>query len=390
MQTLQQELKEPRRVTNLVAELVQDWRSRLVCDCPELNAIARESIILWLLGKDLERFERLNSFELALAQQAMAYRWRILQQRYLGVSPNLAYHRLTTRLGSLVIVRNKIRALVNLSQDRASALADVLQELIQELLQRDRYIQQQLAWITECTKDAKLRTSLLLATTEEYCLRPIRNQPLIVYRFVNHLRRTQQGGVTQVPSNNLIRLFSDEILTIESDSPFTFSDTLALSAYQDTQEREEQQAMRQVVKQEFAIYLEAQLGSTAVQWLQMYLQGKSQEAIATALNLSVKEVYRLRERVSYHAVRVFGLKNHPELVSNWLETSLEENNFGLTPQQWQQFCERLPSSQRQVLELKKAGKNLDQIATALNRKITRVTSEWNHLCLAAKAIRSEG
>ncbi len=93
---LQQELKEPRRVTNLVAEVVQDWISRLVCDCPELNAIARESIIPWLLGKDLERFELLNSFELTLAQQAIVYPWHILQQRYLRVSPHLAYHRLTT------------------------------------------------------------------------------------------------------------------------------------------------------------------------------------------------------------------------------------------------------------------------------------------------------
>jgi len=50
-------------------------------------------------------------------------------------------------------------------------VVDVLQEVIQELLQSDRYMQQQMAWIAECTVDARLRNALLFASTEEYCLR---------------------------------------------------------------------------------------------------------------------------------------------------------------------------------------------------------------------------
>ncbi len=390
MQTLQQETKERDRVTKCVAGLAQDWRVRLACDCPQQSEKTRESIIRWLIGDDLEKFTRLNSCELALAQQAMAYRYRILRQRYLGIVPSQAYRHLTTRLGSLVLLRNKINSFVTLGHDRQQAFLDVLQEVIQELLQRDRYMQQQIAWIAECTNDAKLGTALLLAATEEYCLRPIRNQPLLAYRFFNYLRRTQPGGLTQIPKNNSIRLLSDELLTQDSDNPLSFLDSQALSEYQDTQAIAEQQALRMAVQQEFASYLATRLGSTAVQWLKLYLQGKSQEAIARQLNLSVKEVYRLREKISYHAVRMFGLKHRPELVNSWLETSLQEHNFGLTPQQWQQFWQRLTPQQRQVIKLQKAGKDLEAIAQALNLKNQQLMSEWSKLYLTAQTLRSQG
>lgn len=389
MQTLQQESKEGDR-TNIAAELARDWRSRLACECSEQSTTNRESIICWLLGEDLERFNGIDASKLALTRQAMEYRYRILRQRYLGQPQAQAYRHLTNRLGSLVLVRNKIRAFLAFSQDRTSTLVDVLQEVIQELLQRDRYLQQEITWIAQCTNNSQLRTALLLAATEEYCLRPIRNQPLLVYRFVNYIRRKQQGGVTQVPDRTLLRLYSDRILTEDGDDTFSVVDTQALAVYQDAQVHEEKQALRQTIKHEFSSYLADKMGSQAVQWLHLYLQGKSPEAIARQLSLSVKEVYRLREKISYHAVRVFGLKHHPELVSNWLETSLLENSFGLMPQQWQQFWSELTPRQRQVIELKKAGKNLEAIASFLNCKISQVTNEWYKLCLTAQALRSQG
>lgn len=375
-------------MAKLAEDLAQDWRSRLKADCPEQSAATRESIIHWLLGNDLERFALLNPNQLEIARQAMAYRYRILRHRYLGLAPEQAYRHLITRLGSLVLLRQKIRTWVALSRDRQRAVVDVLQEVLQELMHSDRYMQQQMTWITECTSDVKLRNALLLASTEEYCLRPIRNQPLLVYRFVNYLRRTSRGGITQVPTNDLIRLVSDQVVTDDSDNPISLFDTQALATYQDTQAMEQQQALGQAVQKEFSSYLATQLGPIAVQWLQLYLQGRSQEVIARKLNLPVKEVYRLREKISYHAVRVFALKYQPELVSNWLETSLLEHSFGLTPQQWQQFWERLTPRQRQMIELLKAGKDIEAIAQALNLKSHQVMGEWSKLYLTAQAIRS--
>lgn len=302
----------------VVKDLTQNWQTRLSLDCPEQSAATRDSIIRWLLGNDLEQFETLNPVQLKIAQQSMEYRHRILQARYLGLGPERAYRNLTTRLGSVMLLRNKIRTWVALSRDRQRAVVDVLQEVIQELLQGDRYMRQQITWIAECSGDPRLRNALLFASIEEYCLRPIRNQPLLVYRFVNYLRRMQRGGLTQVPTDNLLQLVSEDFHTEDSENPLNLLDMQAITNHQDMLTLIEQQDLRTTVKQEFSSYLENQLGAIAVQWFELYLQGQSQDAIARSLNLPVKNIYRLREKVIYHALRVFALKAQPELVDNWL------------------------------------------------------------------------
>jgi len=389
MQTLKQGFEESNLMT-LADELEQDWRDRLASDYPTLSPVTSQSIVRWLLGDNVERFETLLPNQLVIAKQAMDYRYRILRQRYLGVEPVRAYRNLTNRLGGLVTLRNKIRTWVSLSRDRQRAVADVLQEVIQELLNSDRYIQKQIAWIAQCTDDTRLRDALLLTTVEEYCLRPIRNQPLLVYRFVNFLRRSQRGGMTHVPEGDMVRLVSEEMTLDDTDSPVSLLDSQATADYQDTQAFEEQQTLRLSVRQEFENYLREteNLGPVAAQWLRLYLQGQSQEAIASALNMPVKQVYRLREKISYHAIRVFSIKAKPELVASWLETSLQEHSLGLTPVQWQEYWETLTPEQQQLIDKLKSGKTVDAIAKDLNLKINQVIGEWSKLYLAAQALRS--
>ncbi len=387
MQTLRQGFEERNLMTKLADQLEQEWRSRLANDYPNQSPATSQSIIRWLLGESLERFETLMPNQVAIVRQAMDYRYRILRQRYLGIEPERAYRNLTTRLAGLVTLRNKIRTWVSLSRDRQRAVVDVLQEVIQELLNSDRYIQKQITWIAQCTEDTRLRDTLLLTTIEEYCLRPIRNQPLLVYRFVNFLRRSQRGGMTHVPEGDMVRLVSEEVTLEETDAPVSLLDNQAIADYQDNQAWEEQQTLRMSVRQEFEAYLIEKLGSEAVQWLRLYLQGQSQEAIASALNKPVKEVYRLREKISYHAVHVFSIKGKPELVANWLEVSLQEHNLGLMPVQWQEFLASLTPEQRQLLEQLKAGKTPEAIAKDLNLKMNHVMGEWSKLYLAAQALR---
>lgn len=375
-------------MVKLADELAQDWQMRLLSDYPEQSSATRQSIVRWLLGENLERFDTLMPNQLDIAKQAMDYRYRILRQRYLGVEPERAYRNLTSRLAGLVTLRNKIRTWVSLSRDRQRAVVDVLQEVIQELLNSDRYIQSQIAWIAQCTEDMRLRDALLLTSVEEYCLRPIRNQPLLVYRFVNFLRRSQRGGMTHIPEKDKVRLVSEEVTPDDTDAPVSLLDSQAIADYQDAQAFEEQQTLRQLVRREFEDYLTENLGPEAAQWLQLYLQGKSQEAIAKALNKPVKEIYRLREKISYHAIRVFSVKAKPELVANWLETSLQEHNLGLTPVQWQELLESLTPQQRQLLEQRKQGKSIEAIAKDLNLKVNQVIGEWSKLYLAAQALRS--
>jgi len=390
MQTLKQGFEERNLVMGSEAEkLTQYWRQRLAAECPEQSEANRESIIFWLLGSNSQRFDLLNSKELDIAKQAMEYRYRILRQRYLGIARERAYRNLITRLGSLVTLRNKIQTWISLSRDRQRSVVDVLQEVLQELLQGDNYMQQQMACIAEFTTDARLNNSLLFASMEEYCLRPVRNQPLLAYRFVNYLRRTQRGGLTQVPGSDLIRLVSEEILTDDNDNRVNLADNQAIAEYQEAQQIEEQQLLRNAVKQEFETYLQENLGQDAVQWLRLYLQGKSQDEIAKKLSKPIKEIYRLREKISYHAVRVFAVKGKPELVDNWLEISLDEHNLGLTPQKWQQLHEKLTSTERQLLELRKAGKSIEEIAKQLKLKTHQVMGEWSKIYLAAQNLRTQ-
>jgi hypothetical protein len=297
-----------------------------------------------------------------------------------------------SRLASLVTLRNKIQTWISLSRDRQRSVLDVLQEVIQELLQSDNYMQQQMASITQLTGDPRLKDALLFASVEEYCLRPIRNQPLLVYRFVNYLRRTQRGGLTQVPGSDLVKLVSEEVLTDDSDNRINLADSQAITDYQEAQNLEEQQALRTEVKQEFETYLRENLGEQgeeAVEWLRMYLQGKPQDAIAKKLNKPIKEIYRLREKISYHAVRVFAIKGKPELLDAWLGTGLEEHNFGLTPKQWEQLPGKLTPTQKQILEMRKAGDTIEAIAPRLKLKTHQAMGEWTKVYLAAQALRSQ-
>ena len=305
--------------------LTTEWRSRLEADIPSHSAATRESIVRWLLGDRTSRFDDLTPTARQIAEQAMDYRYRILRQRYLGFGPERAYKSLIQRLSSLFLIRNKIRTWIALSRDRQRTVVDVLQEIIQELLQTDTYMQQQILWISKCTADTRLRNALLLASTEEYCLRPIRNQPLLSYRFVNYLRRSQRGGMTQVPAQEFIRLVSEEISPDDSEGSVSLLDSQAVSQYQDAQATEEQQELRAAVCQRFEDYLMDKLGPTATEWLRLYLQGRSQEAIAEALDMPVRQVYRLREKINYHAVRVFASKNQQELVVAWLGNTSERN-----------------------------------------------------------------
>ncbi len=388
MQTLKQGFEEHNLMTKLADKLEQSWQNRLLSDYPTQSPATSKSIIRWLLGENPDRFDTMLPNQLAISNQAMDYRYRILRQRYLGVEPERAYRNLISRLAGLVTLRNKIRTWVSLSRDRQRAVVDVLQEVIQELLNSDRYIQKQITWIAQCTDDLRLRDALLLTSIEEYCMRPIRNQPLLVYRFVNFLRRAQRGGMTHVPEGELVRVVSEEVTPEDTDAPISLLDSQAVADYQDDQAWEEQQTLRLSVRKEFEAYLTENLGPEAARWLQLYLQGQSQEAIATALNKPVKEVYRLREKISYHAIRVFSIKEKPELVASWLENSLQDHSLGLTPGQWQQYWDSLTIEQRQLLEQLKAKKPIEAIAKDLNLKINQVIGEWSKLYLAAQALRS--
>lgn len=374
--------------STLAEELAQEWKTRLETDCPNYDASTRESILCWLLGDYLQEWEEFDPAKRAITVRGFDFTYRILRERYLGVGPEKAYQNLIQRLGGLVMLRQKIRAWVATTRDRQRTALDVLQEVIQEMLNSDRYLQQKMAQISRCTADSRLRNALLLASLEEYCVRPIRNQPLLVYRFVNYLRRSQKGGLTQVPTQEWVQFLSEEISLKDTEDTVSLLDSEATSQYEDGVFWEEKQELRQQVREEFLTYLAEQVEPNAAEWLRLYLEGYSQEAIAGIMEMPVRQVYRLREKVTYHAIRVFAIKQRPELVAHWLEISLNENSFGLTADRWRAYWENLNEEQREIIRGLKKGKSLEAIAADLKMKTTQVIREWTKLYLEAQSLRN--
>jgi DNA-binding CsgD family transcriptional regulator len=375
-------------MSDLPSQINAYWQERLSEECAQHSASHREAIAAWLIGEDPQRFNELPAEQVAIVRQAMDYRYRILVQRYLGLTSEKAFKNLMQRLGGLAIVREKVRAWLAVSRDRQRTVVDVLQEVVQEMLQGDKYILQQVAWIGNCTKHPRLRDALMLATLEEYCLRPVRNQPLVAYRFVNYLRRSQRGGVTNVPKNDAIKMVSDAVADEDGDSAYSLLDRQVLENYQEEQEWEETQVLRSQVKEQMLAYLEETLGSDAREWLRLYLLGKTPEEIAQRLQLDIKQVYRLREKISYHAVKVFAVKSQPEMVAEWLKTSLREHNLGLTGHQWQSLHQSMSEQQRQILQAVQAGTAIEAIAKSLGIKTNQVVSEWSQIYLQAQELRN--
>ncbi len=373
---------------SMADKMADQWLSRVRADYPDQSESVYDGVVGWLLGRSPDRLDQVAPEDLSLVQQAMTYRYRILQQRYWGVSPEQGYRHLIKRLSGLFLVRNKISTWIALSRDRRRTVVDVVQEVVQEMMRSDRYLGDEIQWIATCTGQERLRSLLTLASLEEYCLRPIRNQPLIMYRFVNYLRRSQRGGMTQVPTGALIRLVSDEIAPDDSDEVLSLIDSQAWNQYEETQAALEQQSQRQQVKETLMIYLQRHLNEEAVRWLELHLQGFSQEQIALAMNLPVQQVYRLREKISYHALKIFALKEQPALVLHWLKTSLQDHSLGLTPSQWQTFWQGLTLEQQQMLEAAQSGQSLEVVAQQLGLKPKQVQGQWVKLYLQAQALRT--
>jgi DNA-binding NarL/FixJ family response regulator len=105
--------------------------------------------------------------------------------------------------------------------------------------------------------------------------------------------------------------------------------------------------------------------------------------------MPIKQVYRLREKVSYHAVNVFGLKVNPNAVQNWLQTSPKEHNLGLTPSQLQQFLATCTPEELSIFEAMKDGESVEAIAKKLGKKTNQVMAIWTKIYLAAQQLRTE-
>ena len=368
--------------------IFQTWTTKLATEFPGESKDVRQGILQWLMGPNPERFEQVSLDSPGVLTQALDYRYRILRQRYGDASPAKAYARLIKRLSSLFLIHGKVRAWIASSRDRQRLLTDVLQKVIQEMIRRDSYLRQQVIWLGKCTREPEIRNLLMLASIEEYCLRPIHNQPLLVYRLVEYLNRLPPEGTTNLLTEELTRLVSEEIAADDSKVLMDLQDVEDLVA--SMEKAEEEQLLRQQLKQRFSQYLTDVLDPTAAQWLELHLQGLTQVMIAQQLNLSTSEAHDLREKVRYEAIRIFTLREQPNVVFDWLKTSLEEHNLGLQADQWQAFYSSCSPWQKNIIEQLKSGHTFEEIAQDNQLELRQVTGEWAQIYLNAQSLREQG
>lgn len=372
----------------LLQTLTQEWRSRLDETCSDQPEKVRSSILQWLLGENPERLNQLSPAEQRLVCGGLNYRYRILTERYLRVSPEKAHELLMRRFASLTQIGQKVFALVEQSRDRQRTIMQVVEEVIQEMLENDRHLQNQCQWIHHCTPIPRLRSLLLFTALEEYGLRSVHNLPLILYRIYNHLKRSQRGGLTQVPSNQLIHLSSEQLFGGTEDEYFNVLEPQAIFQHEREQAELELNGYRRNVQKDFEQHLAQELDDTAVQWFRLYMKGYTQEVIAKTLQIPIKKIYRLREKISYHAIRIFSLRIKPDLVAEWLHTSLQEHGLGLTPQQWIIYRQTLSSRQCEILDALKAGETFETIAVKYKTSTNQIMGEWARLFFAAQELRN--
>ncbi|PSB58771.1 hypothetical protein [Chamaesiphon polymorphus] len=165
-------------MTKTIEQIKYKWENRISVECAQQNKITQITILNWLLGEHPEQWETFTDRQLENAEKEMNYRLCILNRRYLEASPKAAYKHLMERLGNCRAIRARILAEIPMSRDRDRRIVDALEKLVQEMLQsvreasryESRYIQQQIAWIKQCSHIPHLRTALLPTIIEEYCL----------------------------------------------------------------------------------------------------------------------------------------------------------------------------------------------------------------------------
>lgn len=179
-------------MSNIVNHLQSYWESRLLTDYPSIDCTQRNSIQQWLLAEKVEKIETLTVQELVTVTRTLNSRYRILQRHYLGVTPIQAYRHLFDSLGAIILKIPQLRGWSRQNRERQKVIINTLQQMVEDMLQADPYLQQQKTWIAKCTRDISLRNALLLTIIEEYCGYSLANHSLLLHLLFNFLNRQSQ------------------------------------------------------------------------------------------------------------------------------------------------------------------------------------------------------
>jgi hypothetical protein len=145
-------------------------------------------------------------------------------------------------------------------------------------------------------------------------------------------------------------------------------------------------SLRGRVVEELLTYLKERDQDDCADYFTLRLLDLPTQEIEDLLNLTPRQRDYLQQRFKYHLLR-FSLSHHWELVHEWLEAGLEKN-FGLTPQQWQTFNDRISDKQHKLLTLKQQGIPDAEAAKIVGLTPTQFQKQWTRLLEQAWDIRN--
>lgn len=319
--------------------------------------------------------------------------WQVALARH-RLQKCIAYYRLGSRQGR-VDLHSTLSALVyryiapnrtQLSfQARYTLIEDFLQNFYVEVLKTFRRENQLPDTYTPRTR---LELAEYMAFSEHYAKRRINlpgcgSQRLIMLRAQGFARRQPQD--TTLDMEMVVESGRGEEAEAFNRSPIVHQvrEQMVANAVDSGDN-----VLREKVLVELFEYLRSQDQEDCVDYLTLRLQDLSAQEIDEILNLSPRQRDYLQQRFKYH-VEKFARSHNWQLVHEWLGADLEQN-LGMPSQQWQQFVGQLSTEQQQIVDLKLARVNDQEIARQIRCTPKQVQKRWSKILELAWQTRNQG
>lgn len=369
------QLQQEQEIQAFAQSLLPELQAGLKSASVPRNAVAVAQRIAREVDRICRKSDRIqNSGDVASWQQSLA-RHRLQKI--------LAYYRLGSERGrvelhsslSTMVYRHIAPAQAQLGfQARYNLIEDFLQGFYIETL---RAFRREHGTIENYSPRTRLELAEYMAFAEQYAKRrislPGRNaQQLVILRA--------QGFAKGQPPETCI----DLELAMESAKGEETEMHGRSSAVQQVREQMVAEAIdpaesvvRDRVIDTLIEYFEAQGQADCIDYLVLRLQDLPANEIDEILGLSSRQRDYLQQRFKYH-VEKFSRTHNWKLVHQWLGADLDQN-LGMSPRQWNQFCARLSQEQQRLLAFKCQGADDTTIASSLKCTPKQAQKRWTQL-----------
>jgi hypothetical protein len=133
-------------------------------------------------------------------------------------------------------------------------------------------------------------------------------------------------------------------------------------------------------------YFEDQGHKDCADYLALKLQDLPASEIDDILGLTARQRDYLQQRFKYH-VEKFSRNSNWKIVHQWLGAEVEQH-LGLTPSQWEVFCDQLDDTQLEMIELRREKLADKAIAAQMGLTPKKVQKQWTEILDLAWEMRN--